>query len=157
MSLKILGKKAFVLFLLFLAMAGVYVVKNDVARESYFNSFKSIVWRADIFRGLIGAHNDDIKIDLADINMDGLIKESKAVESPVIKTDKPSAVVAKSENSALDSIAKKVQSIALEVNRLQQEVREQITLNQIEQQIDQISEQINRLSNEIKHGQETSD
>jgi hypothetical protein len=153
MSLKILGKKAFVLVLLFLAMACVYMVKNDKARESYFNSFKSIAWKADIFRGLTGSHADEIKIDLADINMSGLTKNNETLESAEVKTDNSSAVVNKDANvgkeNTLENIGEKIGEIAAQVDDLQQEVGEQIALNQIQQQIEQISEQINQLSNEI--------
>jgi hypothetical protein len=152
MSLKILGKKAFVLFLLFLAMACIYVVKNDKARESYFNSFKSIAWKADIFRGWSGSQNNDMKIGLSDINMDSLIKENQTIENPVLKTDEPSVIISNDKVNILESIAEKVKSIAVQVDNLQKEVNEQIALNQIEQQINQISEQINQLSNEINHG-----
>lgn len=154
MSLKILGKKAFVLFLLFLAMACVYIVKNDKARESYFNSFKSIIWRADIFRGLSGTHEDDIKIDLSEINMNSLTENNSKTTTEV--TDKQANIIPPAQSkmvvgqeNTLKSISVKIKSIGIKADKLEQGVNHLIVLNQIEQRIKQISEQIILLSNEI--------
>jgi len=146
MSLKILGKKAAVLFLLFLAVICVYIIKND-SGEKYFGALKSIVWSVDIFKG---EGDKDIKIDLSDINMESLTQEKdkapQEIEPVREESEAGSDQIFEKEELTLESIQEKVNNIAVQVNKLTKEVDDLNKLVQVQEQLDEIARQVKVLS-----------
>lgn len=129
MSLRILGEKAVILFLILAAAACIYFVNN-----------KSIFW----------PKSQQMNIGLSDINIGHLtgndnnnqqsVAEPKTTPKEVVKK------IAKApEKTSLESIQQKINLIAIQVNQLQREVNDYNNLVQIERQIQEISQKIDLL------------
>lgn len=148
MNLLNYAKKALILFLLLLAVASVYIIKNDESRDKCLDSLKSIVWKAGIFGNF--AQNEEADIEMEDINLENLIEEGNSEDSVETATEEKNepvpARVAEKKEVSLESIQEEVNGISVKISQLEREVENLKELVRLQKQMQEIARQIEALT-----------
>lgn len=148
--MKNLWKKVFILFLLFLAIFSVYLVKNNDVRDLWFDKLKAMTWRDQ---------GKDINIDLEDINITGLIGKNEDQSDESVNpgmgeiNTKPETTEEKISTNdnypTLESIQQELNQIKSKIVKIEKEMENLNTLARMQEQVEEIAREVELISNAI--------
>ena len=153
MGFKGLAKKAGILALLLVAMAAVYLVKNDGTREMLLGNLELVISKfAFANRNMINL--GEITFSEIDIDaLEGNDKPETARADEPERAEKAEDAVRQEEAEGpeeLKRIEKEIQRIARETDELEARVNELAVLREINEQVEDIAEKLAEITEGIK-------